>query len=126
KRVVWLGIKTIKVENFKSIKNVDIRFERENYVNCFLRKNRTGKSNLLSVLRYFYMKLSGDYSDEEVVNKANPYIQHIEIRLLFDFTNLLKKSPNLYINKMLKVVNEYLNEKNQLLIKMKEYKDGFT
>lgn len=52
-----MGINSIKIFNLLSFKELIINDIKD--INCFVGRNNTGKSNLMKLIRFFYMKLEG-------------------------------------------------------------------
>lgn len=120
-----MPIKSIKINNFKSLKKIKINFENEKYeLCCIMGKNGTGKSSILDSLKYFYDNLNSYNIDRKVIDTSNPYIEKMEIDIIYDLTTLLKKNKNNFIKKELEEIKEYLNLNNEIHVKLTQYKDN--
>lgn len=119
-----MPIHSIRINNFKSLKNVFINLSNSNYdMHCLLGKNGSGKSNLLDAIKYFYDNLSKYSILEDVIDNSNPYIQRMEITLVYELSELMIKNTNQYIKDSLKYLKPYINDKNQISIRLVQYKD---
>lgn len=119
-----MGIRKIQINNFKSLKNININFNDYYDLSCFLGKNGAGKSNLLNAINYFYEKINFNYGDSSVLDNKNMYVQNLNISITYDFSNLLKKSPNKYIRSIIEKLKPYLNNKNEVLVEMRQDKSN--
>lgn len=134
-------IKKITIENFKSIEKVQFDFNSpKQEIVCLVGKNGVGKSNIFKALQYFFNYLEKPYSDEQIIDSSNPYIQSCAISIVFDLSLLYKKSKGnseLYsrFNKIIdycdkKLENDKLSfyslfdEILQIELKLIQYRDG--
>lgn len=86
-------IKKIVIENFKSIEKVLFNFDKPTQeIICLIGKNGAGKSNIFKALRYFFEHIDKPYSDEEIIDNSNPYLQFSRISVTFDLSKLYIKS----------------------------------
>ncbi|MGG7214382.1 retron Eco8 family effector endonuclease [Clostridium nigeriense] len=118
-----MPINSIKIRNFKSLKKIDINLNNNYDIHCFLGRNGSGKSNLLDALNYFYDNLNKHSILEDVIDNSNPYIQRMEITLVYELSELMIKNPNQYIKDSLDYLGRYMNDKNQIFIKLVQYRD---
>lgn len=71
-----MGILSIKIKNFKSLKNVYFDFSNKYDAFCILGENGAGKSNFLDSIKYFYEKLTSQKCfSNNVLDKVNTYSQ---------------------------------------------------
>lgn len=119
-----MGISTIKILNFKSIKELSIDFDKtESDIYCMLGKNGAGKTTVIDAIRYLYKKANNPLETETVIDRLNIYAQKMYIEVIFDFSNLLNNNKNSYLDNILKMYEEYIID-NKLLIRMTQYKNG--
>ena len=86
-------IKKIIIENFKSIEKVQFDFDKPTQdIICLIGKNGAGKSNIFKALKYFFEHIEKPYSDEEIIDNSNPYLQFSRISVTFDLSKLFIKS----------------------------------
>lgn len=120
-----MPIKGIKINNFKSLKNIKINFENNRHdLYCILGKNGSGKSNILDAINYFYNNLIDYNINKDVIDTTNPYTERMEITVVYDLSNLLKKKSNEFIKDELTKIQKYINNNNEICIKMLQYKDN--
>lgn len=86
-------IRKIIIENFKSIEKVQFDFDKPTQdIICLIGKNGAGKSNIFKALEYFFEHIEKPYSDEEIIDNSNPYLQFSRISVTFDLSKLFIKS----------------------------------
>ena len=86
-------IRKIIIENFKSIEKVQFDFDKPTQdIICLIGKNGAGKSNIFKALKYFFEHIEKPYSDEEIIDNSNPYLQFSRISVTFDLSKLFIKS----------------------------------
>ncbi len=90
-----MSIKSIKITNFKSIERIELNFNDENSISCFLGKNGVGKTNVFAAIKYFYLNLDDLYIDN-VVDSINPYNSSCEISIVYDLSAFVSKINNKY------------------------------
>lgn len=103
-----MSIQSIKITNFKSIENIELIFNNENSISCFLGKNGVGKTNVFAAIKYFYLNLDSFHVDN-VVDSMNPYNSSCEISIIYDLSAFMPKINNPY--------NEELFEELKVLSK---------
>lgn len=120
-----MGISNIKIKNFKSLKNINLNMENNKYsVYCILGKNGTGKTTFINALNYFYKNLSSNIKyNEFIIDKKNPYVESMEIEIVYNMEYFSVKNSNEYLNDMLIELEPYIKN-NKILIKMIQYKNG--
>jgi predicted ATP-dependent endonuclease of OLD family len=120
-----MGIATIKISNYKSIKKMQLNLDSPNVFDlyCMLGKNGSGKSTVIDAIRYFYKISNNSFEIEEAIDKSNIYVQKMCIEIVFDFSNLLTNNRNEYLDKLLQNCNQYFVD-NKLLLRMTQYKNG--
>lgn len=120
-----MGITTIKISNFKSIKNMKLNLDYSTDFDlyCMIGKNGTGKTTVIDAIRYFYKMANKIFEIEEVIDKLNIYAQKMYIEIVFDLSNLLINNKNTYIETILKDYENYIID-NKLLIRMTQFKNG--
>lgn len=120
-----MSIVSINIKNYKSLQDIQIKFDEKSDLFCFLGKNSTGKSNLLNALKYFYDNMFSHYGNSDVIDNQNVYVQGMEISIVFDFSNLLRKvNTSDYLYSELKALKPHFNDKNQMLVTMTQNKEG--
>lgn len=85
---LYMAITRIKINNFKSLKEIDLDVKE---FNCLIGKNGVGKTNILNAIRYFYDNLTESHISMDNFDKVNAYNDQLEISLTFDFTDILNK-----------------------------------
>ena len=90
-----MSIKSIKITNFKSIERIELNFNDENSISCFLGKNGVGKTNVFAAIKYFYLNLDDLYIDN-VVDSINPYNSSCEISIVYDLSAFAPKINSKY------------------------------
>jgi predicted ATP-dependent endonuclease of OLD family len=118
-----MSIKSIRIKNYKSLKDVTLDFEEKNKV-FLLGENGSGKSNVISAIRHFFSVLGDKYSEYSAIDIQNPYTQYCQIGIVIDFSKLYKLGVNDVINKYKVIIDQYLNSDNELYIELRQYKDG--
>lgn len=83
----------IHIENFKSIKHVDLSF---NQLNVFIGENGAGKTNILEAIDYFYSNLTGTNVRQDVFDINNHFSNQVKIKLFFDLSQFVKISKSQY------------------------------
>ena len=81
-----MGIKSIKIINLLSFDELVINDFSD--INCIIGKNNAGKSNLLKLIKYFYLKLDG----EKVLTPSlhSSYSSYGSISIVYDTTRIKK------------------------------------
>jgi predicted ATP-dependent endonuclease of OLD family len=93
-----VSIKSVKIKNLLSFENVTL----DNFadLNCIIGQNNTGKSNLLQLLKYYYIKLDNKQALPPRLNSS--YSASGSISVTYDLTRLkritAKHSTNPYFN----------------------------
>lgn len=120
-----MGIHNIKIKNFKSLKNINLNIENDkNKVNCILGKNGTGKSTFIEALNYFYENLNNNIKFKEFkIDHMNPYIQSMEIEIIYNLDVFSKRNSNEYLREILIELDPYIKD-NKILLRMTQYKNG--
>lgn len=75
----------IRIKNYKSIGNCTLDL---NEVTVLLGENGTGKSNILSAIRYFYDNLVSRTESDEIFDHYNHLNNRVEIALTYDLARL--------------------------------------
>ncbi len=119
-----MGIQSIKIKNFKSLKNVYFDFSNKYDAFCILGENGAGKSNLLDAIKYFYEKLSSkDQFGENILDKVNTYSQKMQIEIIYDLSQLQKTNTNLYLDEINQLIDVYKKD-SKIAIKLIQYRNG--
>ncbi len=79
-----MGIKSIKIVNLLSFDEIVINNFSD--INCIIGKNNVGKSNLLKLIRYFYLKLEGSREIPPSLNSH--YSCYGSITITYDTTRI--------------------------------------
>lgn len=124
-----MGIKKIKIKNYKSIKKIEFNLEN---MNCIIGENGSGKTNILEAIKFFYSNLTSNKFNNEIIDRINPYIDFTEISLTYDFNRIKIIAENQINNltenalfyQIVKYINQYADENNYITINMKRYKDN--
>lgn len=85
-----MGITYIRIQNYKSIKDVYLRLSE---INALLGSNGSGKSNIISAIKFFYdnlNKVNGNVSDD-IFDIHNPYNSQVKISVGYDMQKLRKR-----------------------------------
>lgn len=88
-----MSLYRIHIENFKSIKRVDLSFDQ---LNVFIGENGAGKTNILEAIDYFYSNLTGTNVRQDVFDINNHFSNQIKIKLYFDLSQFVKISKSQY------------------------------
>lgn len=128
-------IKSIHIENFKSIESISLDFNSIDIV-CFIGKNGSGKSNIFKAIDYFFRYINKPYSEEDIIDKSNPYLQKSIISIVFNFKMLRDKSKhNTELTKRYKAIEAYFSKSRSesffvssdnydIHLRMVQYQDG--
>jgi hypothetical protein len=120
-----MGILSIKIKNFKSLKNVYFDFSNKYDAFCILGENGAGKSNFLDSIKYFYEKLTSQKCfSNNVLDKVNTYSQKMQIEVVYDLKPFSKFNSNPYLNDMIKLLKNYTTTDSQIAIKLVQYRSG--
>jgi predicted ATP-dependent endonuclease of OLD family len=88
-----MKLKTIKIENFKSIQSVNLHFTDSLY--CLIGKNEIGKSNILHAIASLgYQKI---YETDDEIKKVNKILAKANIEAVFDLSLLANAIKQLLI-----------------------------
>lgn len=83
-----MGIEKIEIENYKSIKKCNITFKQ---LNLIIGENGSGKTNVISAIKYFYDSLIGIQNENEMIfDKNNKFSNQVRIAITYDCTELKK------------------------------------
>lgn len=119
-----MGILSIEIKNFKSLKNVYFDFSTKYDAFCILGENGAGKSNFLDSIKYFYEKLtSKECFGDNVLDKVNTYSQKMQIEVVYDLSQLYKISSNSYLDDMIELLENYTKD-SKIAIKLVQYRSG--
>lgn len=80
----------ISIKNYKSIGSCIFQL---NGVTALLGENGTGKSNILSAVRYFYDNLISRSESDEIFDHNNRLNNRVEIALTYDLSRLKRICP---------------------------------
>lgn len=129
-------IKSIHIQNFKSIESLSLDVAGNDIV-CFIGKNGSGKSNIFKAIDYFFRHINKPYSEEDIIDNSNPYLQKCIISIAFNLKMLKDKSKhNAELTKRLNAVEAFFSENHSseftipssnnydLSLQMTQYKDG--
>ena len=113
-----MGIETIKIENYKSIKKCYLNLSQ---LNALIGENGCGKTNILEAIKYFYYNLIAESIDNDIYDKNNIFSKTVKIGIQYDCTELRKIIVNKrktqkeedYYRKILKLIN-----KNKLYLEL--------
>lgn len=119
-----MPLKSIKIKNFKSLKRVEIRFDNKYDLCCIMGKNGAGKSSILDAMKYFYSNLNGSNCDKSIIDNSNPYVNKMEIEIIYDLSLLLKKNKSCFIKGQLEDIKQYINNRNEIHLKFTQFKNG--
>jgi predicted ATP-dependent endonuclease of OLD family len=102
-----MGIKSIRIKNLLSFDDVYISEFKD--INCIIGQNNTGKSNLLALMRYFFIKLD---DGQEIPPKLNSeYNTYGSITIVFDTTKIKQVVTSKQDNPYLKhIYNVFFND----------------
>ncbi len=130
-------IKQITIENYKSIKKIKFSIEQKQDVLCLIGKNGSGKSNIFKAIKYLFNNIGKSYSDEQIIDTNNPYIQKCNISIVFDLWLLrVKSDKNTELKRKFDLLEHYIHEnididynwqyssKKELTLSMAQFKDG--
>lgn len=130
-------IKQIVIENYKSIESLNIESGKEDII-CLIGKNGSGKSNIFKAIKYFFDHINKPYSEDQIIDNSNPYIQKCKISITFNLKILKEKSKyNFGLSQRFSEIESYIESVtgiNKLLftsksydikLEMVQYKDGF-
>jgi predicted ATP-dependent endonuclease of OLD family len=131
-----MTIKKLKIKNSKSIVDETILFDP---LCCLIGENGSGKSNIIKGLEYFQSSLTNNYPDIDLFDKNNPFNNHFEITLTYDFNDIMNKAYSFYNNPFrfldesesaifdkIYSLSQYLNNKNELQLTLRRYKNKHT
>lgn len=119
-----MGISTIEIKNFKSLKSIYYDFSSQYDAFCILGENGAGKSNFLDAIQYFYEKLSSKKCfGDDVLDKVNTYSQKMQIEVVYDLRQLYKISSNSYLDDMINLLQNYTKD-FKIAIKLIQYRSG--
>lgn len=91
-----MSIQRVTIKNCKSIEYMDLNLKKN--VSCFIGVNNVGKSNIMKIIHFFYINLTGELYDEFMFNKTNPYNDELEISIEYDLNDLINKVQGSPIN----------------------------
>lgn len=120
-------IRRIYIENFKSLQKVSFDFEEHTNIVCLVGKNGAGKSNIFRALTYLYDHIDKSFSEDNIIDNSNPYIQKCVISISFDLHILKSKVKyNPELADRYNDLSEYVSKDNSNVIKLKmtQYKNG--
>ncbi|MBE5090622.1 AAA family ATPase [Bacillus thuringiensis] len=120
-----MSITRIQIKNFKVIDYLDISIKE---INCLIGINNVGKSSIMKAFDHFYKNLTGEFHNEDIFNKKNPYSQEVEIVVYYDLEEFFKKLKDDYDStfeeEINKVIRKYTSLDNQLIVKFRRGKKG--
>ncbi len=82
-----MSIKQIEISGYRSISHVKLDIRQ---IAAFIGQNGSGKSNILSAVRYFYRNLTEVWEEEGIFDTNNPFRNEIRIRIQYDLRNILR------------------------------------
>lgn len=119
-----MGVESIHINNYKSLKNVKVYLQKEKYdIQCLVGKNGTGKSNFLDAIKYFYDCMESQEDNLEVIDQLNPYVQKMTIEVIYNFLPLLKNNTNTYYEQIFEELEEYIHN-GRMSLKLVQYRNG--
>ena len=127
-------INKISIQNYKSIENIVIDSKSDHSdIFCLLGKNGSGKTNIFKAIDYFFRYIGKPYSEEQIIDSANPYTQKCIISIAFQFDLLSRKADqNKKLSNEFKRIYEYITknksydftETEELELTMIQFRDG--
>lgn len=116
----------MQIKNFKAIDYLDVNIKE---INCLIGINNVGKSSIMKALEHFYQNLAGEFYNEDIFNKKNPYSQEIEIVVFYelgDFFRKLEDYESSFKEDIKEIIGKYVSLDNQLIVKFRREKKGIT
>lgn len=107
-----MGICKIIIKNYKSLKNVVLDVNKDDYeIQCLLGENGSGKSNFIDALKYYNDNLQNlDMESNDIFDKRNPYVQKVVIEIQYDLSGLYYNGAK-YIDEKMSQLDPYVNSK---------------
>ncbi|MCX8074227.1 MAG: retron Eco8 family effector endonuclease [Clostridia bacterium] len=125
-----MPIASIKIKNFKSLKNIDLDMS---CINCLIGENGTGKSNILKSVAYFYQNLTTTNFDNSIIDRDNPFSDYAEISLTYDFNRILMiatkrektdENLNVFFKNIFSFNTNYISTDGLSVVTFRQYKKG--
>lgn len=82
-----MAITQIEIWGYRSISHIKLDIRQ---IAAFIGQNGSGKSNILSAIRYFYRNLTEVWEEEGIFDINNPFRNEIRIRIQYDLSNIFK------------------------------------
>ncbi|EMS71253.1 retron Eco8 family effector endonuclease [Ruminiclostridium cellobioparum] len=83
-----MSILRVQIENYKSIKKCSLSLSD---INILIGENGSGKTNVISAIKYFYDNLLIPCNDESIFDVNNKYSNCIKISITYNLYNLQKR-----------------------------------
>lgn len=101
-----MAVSYIKIENYKSIKDIFLKISD---INTLIGENGSGKSNILSAMKFFYSKLNeqSSISPIDIFDINNKYSNEVKITIGY---NLKKLKRMCYKNNINVAENKFYND----------------
>ncbi|MCX7759246.1 MAG: retron Eco8 family effector endonuclease [bacterium] len=80
-----MGILKVQIENYKSIKKCSLSL---NDINILIGENGSGKTNVISAIKYFYDNLLVTHNDESIFDANNKYSNCVKISITYNLHSL--------------------------------------
>lgn len=127
-------INRISIQHFKSLDNICIDLtNNSNEIICLLGKNGSGKTNILKAIAYYFKYIGRLFSEENIVDGNNPYIQKCVISISFNLSLLSAKAKqNEQLNKRFERIRHFIiqmtdnvwMETEKIELTMTQFRDG--
>lgn len=82
-----MSIKSIEIKGYRSIADLKIDISR---ITTFIGQNGSGKSNILSALKFFYRNLTEQWDEENIFDTNNFFHNEIRIKITYNMSNILR------------------------------------
>ena len=115
-----MGLKYLKIENFKSIKNCNMSIAE---LNILIGENGAGKTTILDAIKYFYNNMTENNQSNIIFDKNNFFSNCVKITLFFDCSHFFEISKSNMKHKSnydgyFKKIISLVNKKNNYVLKL--------